>query len=606
MGNVERPSSPIQHLMGLTVRRSRPSPLKLFFWTLVPPLIVFAFALLLWRASGRWPPFTAAVIACAWFGGFESGIAATLLSAALMWWFFVPPVHIMLKPASAQYIAALVFVGTGFVISAILRRLHRTAAVLADTQRFLQGIVQHSPNGIAIKDLDRRYIVVNEAFEHLEGLNSEKALQHRVEDVLPSDVAKVISDHEKQVLEKHTPMLFEAVLDGRSLLISHFPLFDESQNLFAIGAIATDITRQKRDEEALRQSLSDLRIAEHVAHVGSWRWDFRTNETTWSDELYEIFGIDHQRSPVPLLAPGVKLLTAESVMRLTGAIDKLRSDGEPFQIDLEFTRPDGSTRWCAARGEAIRDADGRITGVAATAADITHIMHLERLREEWTAIIAHDLRQPIGVISSASELIPELYQVGGEELGMLQRIQSAAGTLKRMVDDLMDVSLLEAHRLKMERKPVDPGALVGETVQKLRHVTGDRVQITESGPPTSVCVDAMRIEQVLANLLSNAAKYGDAHAPIRVCVDRNRSEVHIAVTNHGQGIAADELPRLFDRFTRSRTTTGSGVPGLGLGLYITKEIVEAHGGRIWAESEPGKTTTFHITLPAAEARLVAA
>jgi len=368
-----------------------------------------------------------------------------------------------------------------------------------------------------------------------------------------------------------------------------------------------DITQQKHDQEALRESLSDLRVAQHVAHVGSWRWDFRTNTTTWSDELYEIFGIDPHQSPLPLplLNPGLRLLSADSVLRLTSAIDTLRREGAPFEVDLEFTRPDGSTRWCTARGEAIRDRDGHITGVTATAADITHIMHLERLREEWTSIIAHDLRQPIGVISSASELIPELHDPR-DELGMLQRIQSAAGTLKRMVNDLLDVSLLEAHHLKLERTQVDPSALARETVRRLTHLTGDRVQITESDPQLRMCVDPMRIEQVLVNLLSNAVKYGDPHAPIYLRIDRAATEVRIAVTNHGKGIPADELPRLFDRFARSRTTTGSGVPGLGLGLYITKELVKAHGGRIWAESDPGKTTTFHIALPAVEARREAA
>ncbi|HKW47894.1 MAG TPA: ATP-binding protein [Gemmatimonadaceae bacterium] len=606
MTNIEKPNSLIQHLMAMTVRQTRLSPLKLFVATAIPPLAVLAFTFFLWRSSGRWPLFTAAVIACAWFGGFESGIAATVLSTALMWWFFVPPEYVIFKSASAPYIAAVVFLCTGILISDIFRRLHRTATVLVRIQHLLQGIVQHSPNGIAIKDVDRRYILLNEAFEHLEGLKFEDALRRRAEDVLPSHVAEIIADHERQALEKHTPMLFETTLAGRSLLISHFPLLDESQHAFAIGEIATDITQQKRDQEALRESLSELRIAEHVAHVGSWRWDFRTNETTWSDELYEIFGIDRDRSPFPLLNPGLRLLTAESVLRLAGAIDSLRKDGASFELDLEFTRPDGSTRWCAARGEAIRDPDGRIRGVAATAADITHIKHLERLREEWTTIIAHDLRQPIGVISSASELIPELYGVRGEELGMLERIQSAAGTLKRMVEDLLDVSLLEAHHLKLERSWVEPVALVHEAANRLRGVTGDRVEITESGPPLNLRVDPMRIEQVLANLLSNAAKYGDAHAPIQVRVDRAATEVRIAVTNRGKGIAADELRRIFDRFARSRTTSGSGVPGLGLGLYITKEIVEAHGGHIWAESEPGKTTTFRIALPAAESRLEAA
>ncbi len=606
MTNIGKPSSAIQHFMMVTVRRTRLSPLKLLVATIIPPLGVLAFSFFLWPSSGRWPLFTAAVVACAWFGGFESGVAATVLSTALMWWFFVPPEYVMFKSARAPSIAAVVFLCTGILISDMLRRLRRTATVLARIQHLLQGIVQHSPNGIAIKDVDRRYIFLNEAFEHLEGLTSADALRHRAEDVLPSDVAEIIADHERRVLETHTPLLLETTLAGRSLLISHFPLLDESQHVFAIGAIATDITQQKRDQEALRQSVSELRIAEHVAHVGSWRWDFRTNTTTWSEELYEIFGVDRDRSPMPLLNPGLRLLTADSVLRLAGAIDALRRDGAAIELDLEFTRPDGSTRWCAARGEAIRDPDGRTTGVAATAADITHIKHLERLREEWTTIIAHDLRQPIGVISNASELIPELYGVRGDELSMLERIQSAAGTLKRMVEDLLDVSLLEAHHLKLERTWVDPAVLVHETAKRLRSVTGDRVQITDSGPPLNVCVDPMRIEQVLANLLTNAAKYGDAHAPIQVRVTRAATELTIAVTNRGQGIAAEELHRIFDRFARSRAAAGSGVPGLGLGLYITKEIVEAHGGHIWAESEPGKTTTFHVALPAAALRLEAA
>ena len=606
MQNIETPRSLNPYLMATTVKDSRPSRVRLLLATVLPLLFILAIQFFHWPMSGRWTLFTPAVIACAWFGGFESGVAATVLSSALVWWFFVPPEHVILKPAGPRYLMGLVFFCTGIVISEILRRLHRNAIALARTQRLLQGVIEHSPNAIAIKDLERRYILVNQAFASLTGVQIEATLQHRAEDVLPGPFSQVVADHEKHVLAERTPALFEATLNGRSLLISHFPLVDETQNAFAIGAMKIDITQQKHDQEALRESLSDLRVAQHVAHVGSWRWDFRTNTTTWSDELYEIFGMDpHPPLPLPLLNPGLRLLSADSVLRLTSAIDTLRREGAPFEVDLEFTRPDGSTRWCTARGEAIRDRDGHITGVTATAADITHIMHLERLREEWTSIIAHDLRQPIGVISSASELIPELHDPR-DELGMLQRIQSAAGTLKRMVNDLLDVSLLEAHHLKLERTQVDPSALARETVRRLTHLTGDRVQITESDPQLRMCVDPMRIEQVLVNLLSNAVKYGDPHAPIYLRIDRAATEVRIAVTNHGKGIPADELPRLFDRFARSRTTTGSGVPGLGLGLYITKELVKAHGGRIWAESDPGKTTTFHIALPAVEARREAA
>jgi signal transduction histidine kinase len=175
-----------------------------------------------------------------------------------------------------------------------------------------------------------------------------------------------------------------------------------------------------------------------------------------------------------------------------------------------------------------------------------------------------------------------------------------------MVDDLMDMSLLEANRLKLERAWIDPEQLVRETVERLQPLLGARIEERASGPPASLYIDAMRIDQVLGNLLTNAVKHGDAKSPIEVHLHRAGGKVEIAVTNSGRGIESSELPRLFDRFARSKTTQGSGVKGLGLGLYISKGIVEAHGGRIWADSVPGKTTTFHLSLPVPVPQLQAA
>jgi PAS domain S-box-containing protein len=564
----------------------------------------------LWPASGRWAVFSSAVFLCAWFGGFASGLAATLVATIVMWWFFVPPEHAIVKPDGAQYGLALLFLAMSTLMNGILRGRRRIAIELSRKQRLLQGILDYSPNAIVIKDIESRYILVNQAFGTLTGTTIELATDHTDRELFSRTLAERVLGRDKQVRDTHAPVVFEEKVDtgpDRYVLITEFPILDEAEKVVAIGAIQTDISQRKHDEEVLRQAMEDLRTAQHVAHVGSWRWDFRTNRATWSDELYRIFGIDPVQPPTPLVNPGLKLLTADSILRATRAIEKIRKDGEPFELDLEFTRPDGATRWCTACGEAIRAPDGSIAGINATAADITHIKELERLREEWTSMIAHDLRQPIGVIAMASELMPELRDNNGEKRqDVLRRIQASAHVLKRMVDDLLDMSLLEAHRLKLERKWIDPRAVVQETVEQLNASIGNRVKICETGPLPSVFADPERIEQVLGNVLSNAAKYGEPGTGIDVHLASADGDIRISVTNHGKGIGADELPRLFDRFMRSKMTRATGVAGLGLGLHISKGIVESHGGRMWAESEPGKTTTFHVSLPVAVTRLEAA
>ena len=613
MRAVERGKAAVERVVGAfrsSAASATPSPVRVLVATIVPLIAVFAVEFFYWGSTLRWSLLYPTVLVCAWFGGFESGVAATVISTALVWWYFVSPVHVILKPGIAKYMMAALFVLVGVLVSAVVRRLRRSSAELARNQRFLQAILDYSPDAIIIKDLDGRYILVNKAFEALTGVSAEAALQHTDDDVFAQSLAEELRAKDQVVRETQAPLHFEERLElneGCVFLMSEFPLLDEAKRTFAIGAIATDISQRKHDEEALRESLEDLRAAQHVAHVGSWRWDFRTNRSTWSAELYEIFGIDPAQAPAPIVNPGMKLLTPDSLVRLTRAMDNLRAGGEPYELDLEFTRADGGRRWCAARGEARRDPTGRVIGINGTVADITHIKELERLRDEWTSVIAHDLRQPIGVISMASEFLPALHRDSSDqERAMLQHIQSATHALKRMVDDLLDMSLLEAHRLKLERKWIDLHDTVRDAVERHSRLIGARVKLELEGQPARVFADPMRVEQVLGNLLSNAVKYGDQKSAVEVRVNVGDGEVTIAVTNFGAGIAPEDLPRLFDRFMRSKMTRATGVRGLGLGLYISKAIVEAHGGRMWVDSVTGQHTTFYFGLPAKAARREAA
>jgi signal transduction histidine kinase len=166
------------------------------------------------------------------------------------------------------------------------------------------------------------------------------------------------------------------------------------------------------------------------------------------------------------------------------------------------------------------------------------------------------------------------------------------------VNDLLDGSQLEAGQLRLFREAVDLPALVREAVERTRGETeGIPIQVRVRGTLPPISVDRGRIEQVLENLLSNAAKYSAPNTKILVTLSAAESAVDIAVSNRGPGIPPEELPHLFTRFYRTQQAQVSGIPGHGIGLYVSHRLVEAHGGRLWAESTPGRRTTFHVSLP---------
>jgi signal transduction histidine kinase len=249
----------------------------------------------------------------------------------------------------------------------------------------------------------------------------------------------------------------------------------------------------------------------------------------------------------------------------------------------------------------LRDRALRTVGAVCVLQDVTGLKQLERLRGEWTAVVAHDLRQPLSTISMAAALLAQkpLVTADPRAAKSIERIRCATAQLVAMIGDLLDTSRLEAQQLTLRRELRDVPCLVRDIVDAMAEgLEGHRVVVNVHGEPPSASVDPARIEQVLANLLSNAAKYGEPGSDIAVDIAERVDAVEIAVTNRGAGLGPEEQARLFTRFYRARPEGAE--RGLGLGLYITKGLVEAHGGRIWVESVPGATTSFHFTLPTSE------
>lgn len=351
--------------------------------------------------------------------------------------------------------------------------------------------------------------------------------------------------------------------------------------------------------ERLERAVAELQEAQRIGRIGSWYYDPGTDLARWSDELFRIH--DRHGNNLPQrIHGGPALFTPESGEVADAALQKLLEDGQPYEVDAEVVRADGSTGWVSIRGQPVRDGAGQIVGASGTTQDITELKRLQKLRQEWMSVVAHDLRQPIGVIKMAAELLPELHSgdVSKTEAEIVKRIRSASVDLARMVDDLLDVSRIEAHRLTLHRSWIDPRAVIDETVARMLHITtGVHINVVSDGQASHVYADAGRIGQVLGNLLSNAIKYGDRGSDIEIRLSRNDGGVTIAVMNRGKGISPEDMSKLFNRFVRSRDERTSSVGGLGLGLYIAKGLVDAHGGRLWGESTPNGETIFSFTLP---------
>jgi PAS domain S-box-containing protein len=265
--------------------------------------------------------------------------------------------------------------------------------------------------------------------------------------------------------------------------------------------------------------------------------------------------------------------------------------GEAFDTQEMILRtPDGREVPLLVSASPIFHREGRLEGVVVGYEDISILKELQRARERWAAVVAHDLRQPLNTITTSVDM---LQQMGGSldanrVFTALEQTRKAATTLNKMIGDLTDISRIETGHVVLEREATDVGVLVRDVVERHRATSQGRViQVRIGVPDAKVYLDPVRIEQVLGNLLANAVKYSEPGTEIDVEIRREKTELRVSVTSRGPAIPAEEVERSFQSYFRT---------GMGLGLYIAKGLVEAHGGRIWVESARG-VTTLQFALP---------
>jgi two-component system, OmpR family, sensor kinase len=231
---------------------------------------------------------------------------------------------------------------------------------------------------------------------------------------------------------------------------------------------------------------------------------------------------------------------------------------------------------------------------------------LVALNEEKNRLLgmaAHDLRNPLGVIMSYAKFLDRMAgaRLDAKERQFLAQIEKSSQFMLRLLEDLLDISQIESGKLNLVLAPLDLAALVNNNVALNRVLAGAKqIGIELALPPAlpPLQADATKIEQVLNNLISNAVKYSHAGTTLRVMVDADAQSVTVAVRDQGQGIPEAELAKLFQPFSKTTVKSTAGEKSTGLGLAITRRIVEGHGGRIAVESRVGAGSTFSFSLPA--------
>lgn len=396
------------------------------------------------------------------------------------------------------------------------------------------------------------------------------------------------------------------------------PVFDPEGCHLGFGNIARDVTaRSTSAERAHQRSEEPLRLALEATGLGTWDCDLLAGQVHYSEETRRIFGIGQDEPTtnercVAAVHPEDRTRTHEAVRR---ALDP--SSPRSYEIDVRALWPDGTVRWVACRGRVIFSNAGsmcRPVRFIGTALDITTSKTAElereqfverlavalRARDEFVAVVSHDLGDPISTIAlGASILARQLPDSAVVFKKRLETIRGEAERAGRMIEDLLQEMAFERGTATLSLDPQDPRVLVSEVIATFEagvHERGLLLTADVSEGVSTVRCDRDYVLRVFENLLGNAKKFTPEGGWIAVHAEpAGQMAVKFSVRDSGAGIPKEDLPRVFQKGFRGVQRSA----GLGMGLAIAKEIVEAHGGRIGVDSEVGKGSAFWFTLPRA-------
>jgi PAS domain S-box-containing protein len=497
---------------------------------------------------------------------------------------------------------------------------HLARAAVRSGRARLQAIVDHSPSAIFVKDLEDRYVLANQAFLEPMGLRSEDVLGRTASEIWPGYVDPP-AENDSDVLDGGDPVTRDDVVqlaDGaHTMLTVRFSLRNVDGRIVGMAGIATDITDRTKIESSLaeRQRLLETIVQASPDIVTILDDTGRVREVSQASTRILGYDIDDpvHRDPDALVHPD----DLPAIHRQYAQLLSL----EKTSLDLRYRVRHAQGHWVTldCRGQSIVGEDGRAVGALVLSRDVTEDLVFEAelltavgvaeraslAKSEFLSRMSHELRTPLNSVLGFAQLL-EMDDLSDQHRQAVGHILRGGQHLLNLIDEVLDIARIESGHLALSVEPVLVLDVLGDAVDLTRPLADHRqVRLavdTRSCPPnTYVLADRQRLLQVLLNLLSNATKYNNQTGRVDISVSRTGDDrAKISVSDSGPGIRAQDMERVFEPFDRLGAEH-SGVEGTGVGLTLSKHLVERMGGEIVVASAVGFGSTFTVLLSLTEA-----
>jgi PAS domain S-box-containing protein len=465
---------------------------------------------------------------------------------------------------------------------------------LADTSTLFGLMFRNNPLPMWFFDLRTlEFIEVNRAAVLHYGYSREEFLRMRITDIRPPEQVSNLLAH-LDTLTAGNRGVFEGQHVKKNGEIIDVEVTGLTMREHIRFVLVQDVTGRKRAQDQLGLMAAIVESSED-AIIGK---DLDGVIISWNPSAERMYGYKAEE----LVGKSVGIIfPPDRKDELAEIMSKIKRGERIVYYDTMRMRKDGTYLRISLAVSPTRDRDGKITGASAVARDITERYELDRRKNEFLSLASHELRTPVAVIRGFSQVALKIAEKLGDSrlIYALQGIHDNTTHIMRLVNDLLDASRIERAALPIYPVDVDLGRLIRQALNDIELTTPDLICTLDiPSEPVMVKADPQLVRQVVNNLVENAVKYSRDEPRIEVKMALSGDQALTSVSDFGIGIPEGDRAHIFERFYRAGNVGSRSRNGLGLGLFITRDIVQRHGGQIWLESAPDGGSTFYFTLPA--------